>query len=31
MFDYRPKMFDEASHTHTSKKLISILLSFIAE
>jgi hypothetical protein len=30
MFDYRPKMFDEASHTHTSKKLISILLSFIA-
>ncbi|MCR4795856.1 MAG: CPBP family intramembrane metalloprotease [Ruminococcus sp.] len=29
MFDYRPKMFDEASHTHTSKKLTAILLAFI--
>ena len=29
MLNYRPKMFDEASKTHTSKKLFSILLSFI--
>lgn len=30
MLDHRPKMFEEASHTHTSKKLYVILLSFIA-
>ena len=29
MFDYRPKMFDEASKSHASKKLSSILLTFI--
>ncbi len=29
MFDYRPKMFDEASKSHASKKLLSILLTFI--
>lgn len=29
MFDYRPKMFDEASKSHASKKLSSILLAFI--
>lgn len=27
--NYRPKMFDEASKTHTSKKLFAILLAFI--
>lgn len=30
MLDHRPTMFDEASKTHTSKKLYVILLSFIA-
>ncbi len=30
MLDYRPKMFDEASKSHASKKLIIILLCFIA-
>lgn len=30
MLDHRPKMFEEASKTHTSKNLLVILLSFIA-
>lgn len=30
MFDHRPKMFEEASKTHTSQKLYFILLSFIS-
>ena len=29
MFNYRPKLFDEASKSHASKKLYKILICFI--